>query len=53
MKAQMGQSSGKHAKLTLELVHIDLATHFSTKTEFPYLPVAVDDTSSFTYVKLL
>ena len=39
--------------LPLELVHIDLAMHFTTKIEFTCLLVAVDDALSFTYVKLL
>ncbi|SAM85557.1 uncharacterized protein UBRO_20001 [Ustilago bromivora] len=53
MKAQMGQGSSERAQLPLELVHIDLATHFSTKMEFTCLLVAMDNTSSFTYVKPL
>ena len=52
-KTQMGQGSGECAKHPLELIHVDLATHFLTKTKFTSILVAVDDTSSFTYDKPL
>ncbi|SAM81981.1 uncharacterized protein UBRO_20030 [Ustilago bromivora] len=52
-KAQMGKGSSICTKDLLELVHIDLTTHLLTKTEFTCLLVAIDDASSFTYVKLL
>ncbi|KAJ1601963.1 hypothetical protein NDA14_000197 [Ustilago hordei] len=52
-KTRMSKSSGACAKHPLELVHIDLTTHLSTKTEFTCLLVTVDDASSFTYVKPL
>ncbi|KAJ1576459.1 hypothetical protein NDA12_005322 [Ustilago hordei] len=52
-KARMSKSSGVYAKHPLELIHVDLTTHLSTKTEFTCLLVAIDDTSSFTYVKPL
>ncbi|SOV02232.1 uncharacterized protein UDID_19151 [Ustilago sp. UG-2017a] len=47
----MGRGSGECAKLPLELLHVDLATHFLTRMEYSCLLVAVDDASSFTYVK--
>ncbi|SPC60921.1 uncharacterized protein UHOD_11196 [Ustilago sp. UG-2017b] len=40
----MRQGSSERARLPLELIHIDLATHFSTRTEFTCLLV-VDDAS--------
>ncbi|KAJ1024518.1 hypothetical protein NDA13_004449 [Ustilago tritici] len=52
-KAQMGRSSGARARDPLELVHINLAMHWSTKTEVTCLLVAIDNASSFTYVKPL
>ncbi|KAJ1596568.1 hypothetical protein NDA14_000453 [Ustilago hordei] len=52
-KAQMGHGSGTHAKDPLELIHIDLAMHWSMKTEVTCLLVTIDDASSFTYVKPL
>ncbi|CCF53498.1 hypothetical protein NDA11_001822 [Ustilago hordei] len=52
-KAQMGCRSGTHAKDPLELIHIDLAMHWSMKTEVTCLLVAIDNTSSFTYMKPL
>ncbi|UTT93870.1 hypothetical protein NDA17_001662 [Ustilago hordei] len=53
MKAQMGQSSRECAKSLMELIHVDLAMHFSMMMEFTCLLVAIDDASSFTYVKPL
>ncbi|SPC66979.1 uncharacterized protein UHOD_11449 [Ustilago sp. UG-2017b] len=52
-KAQMGRGSGICAKEPLDLVHVDLATHWSTKTKVTCLLVTIDNTSSFTYVKPL
>ncbi|KAJ1583933.1 hypothetical protein NDA11_000432 [Ustilago hordei] len=52
-KAQMGRGSGAHAKEPLDLVHVDLAMHWSTKTEVTCLLVAIDDASSFMYMKPL
>ena len=49
----MGCSSGTHAKDPLELVHVDLAMHWLMKTEVTCLLIAIDDASSFTYVKPL
>ncbi|SAM85300.1 uncharacterized protein UBRO_20893 [Ustilago bromivora] len=51
-KARMSKSNSTCARHLLELVHVNLTTHLSTKTEFTCLLVAVDDTSSFTYVRL-
>ncbi|KAJ1038018.1 hypothetical protein NDA10_000757 [Ustilago hordei] len=52
-KAQMGHGSSTHAKDLLELVHVNLAMHWSMKTEAMCLLVTIDDASSFTYVKPL
>lgn len=49
----MGRGSSICAKEPLDLVHVDLDTHWSTKTEVTCLLVAIDNTSSFTYVKPL
>lgn len=42
-KAQMGRGSGICAKSPLELVHVNLAMHWSTKTKVTCLLVAIDD----------
>ncbi|CCF48172.1 uncharacterized protein UHO2_06162 [Ustilago hordei] len=49
----MGKGNGTIASHPLELVHVDLLTHFSDQTEFTSVLVAIDNASSFTYVKPL
>ncbi|KAJ1572182.1 hypothetical protein NDA15_006802 [Ustilago hordei] len=49
----MGKGDGTISSHPLELVHVDLSTHFSEQTEFTCVLVAIDDASSFTYVKPL
>ncbi|SAM86010.1 uncharacterized protein UBRO_21019 [Ustilago bromivora] len=49
----MGKGDGTIASYLLKLVHFNLSTHFSSQTEFTSVLVAIDDASSFTYVKPL
>ncbi|KAJ1597644.1 hypothetical protein NDA14_006965 [Ustilago hordei] len=46
-------NEAKTSRYPLELVHVDLAMHWLMKTEVTCLLIAIDDASSFTYVKPL
>lgn len=52
-KARMGIGSGERAQGPLDLVHIDLVTDISGRSEYRIMLVAVDDFSGYTHVKPL
>ncbi|KAJ1575052.1 hypothetical protein NDA15_005877 [Ustilago hordei] len=52
-QAMLNVASHKTSRYPLELVHVDLAMHWLMKTEVTGLLIAIDDASSFTYVKPL
>ena len=52
-KAKMGAGSGERAQALLDLIHVDLVTVISGRSEFRVMLVAVDDFSGYTHVKPL